>query len=419
MRAGTTASPSAAPHAACTIRSGYVAPVAGPLVVVTAFGELVVNAGVRSATQGVDLATTIGKPVRAAQSGRLVFMQNYRGYAKSAILTAKGGAQTFYAPLYGHTFPKARTVKAGQVFAASGAATLHFEITGDAGLAGGATSQLNPCGLSDGATGTISVLPASPNVSAYFSTFSLDGSPVPSASPFGVVTMTAAAVVPPHTWAYGGVVEPFATGNYYIVLCGNVVFQTGPARFSQLIQFSTTGNPAKLPKLIFFRDPGTQGASLTQDLPVYGNPCPAPAPVSGSFSSWVFNENGQTASGLYWISGDGGSGETMLMSSNDTSVVTVAPASVPIYQTAPPSSPAPSNTFTITATGVGSATITNTNKVSGATAAPISVIVHATPSPAPVPTPLPNTMPSSTPTAAPTASPTPTASPSPTASPTP
>lgn len=400
-------------HAPCAVPRGYAAPLAGTLGVVTAFGELEENpkTGIRWAARGVDLAAKAGQTVHAAQTGRLRYVAQYPPYGKSAILTAKGGAQTLYANLMGKSIPPPRTIKKGEALGKASGPVLHFEITDSTGLNGGARAQLNPCGSSDGATGTISILPASPSANVVFATLSLDSVPLPTQSPGGNVTtpatLTVSKVVPPHNWAWTPYQYGALVGSYYIVLCGNVVFQSGNARSTVLIPGS--GTVPKVPPLVFFRDAGKRGADLTAPLPSpYPRGCPAPAPVSGSYSNWTFNQVGQTA-WAYWSDPAATAGETVTMTVvASPPPVSITPNPAPVDVTPPPYPPPPGSYYTVTAIAVGTSQITNVNS-NGVTLSPITVTVNPTPTPAPVPTPMPNTMPSAspTPTASPTATPTP------------
>src|ERR1700729_418489 len=70
-KATPTPKPTPIPHAACTIRSGFIAPLIGKLDVETAFGQLEETKGIRTAASGVDLGTTRLHHVRAAQTGKV------------------------------------------------------------------------------------------------------------------------------------------------------------------------------------------------------------------------------------------------------------------------------------------------------------------------------------------------------------
>ena len=100
------------------------------------------------------------RPVRAAQTGKARYYSTFRGYQNVAVITAKGGVQILYAPLYfaNKKVPKSRNIRAGQVLARAGSSTLHFEITDGTDPSDPTGEQLNPCGNADGATGTMSIV---------------------------------------------------------------------------------------------------------------------------------------------------------------------------------------------------------------------------------------------------------------------
>ena len=162
-------------HAPCGIRPGYHAPLVGDPAVVTAFGQLEYESKTKvySVAQGVDLASKPGQIVRSAQAGRLAY-RSIEGFRKAAIVTGKNGAQTLYGPLEGNApFPKGKAVAAGAIVGRAERASLHFEITGTQGLAGGRAAQENPCGLADGASGTVSLLPESATANVSLTSFTL------------------------------------------------------------------------------------------------------------------------------------------------------------------------------------------------------------------------------------------------------
>jgi hypothetical protein len=415
-----TASPTQSPtpqvsHAPCAIPSGYKAPLEGKLVVSNAFGELQMSNNVRYAQQGVDLTTRKGDLVRATVSGRIKYFID-PVYGKSALITQPDNAQTFYGNLENPgegKLPKPRKIKTGEVLGRVDGKSFHYEITNTLGRAAGDAAQMNPCGDGDGATGTISIVPdtGGVGVNVAFTAFSLDGTPLPSPSP-GVpitpATLTVAHIVQSagHAWTFSTAEYGPNQGSFYIVLCGNVVFQTGSARYSALLPYPSTG-PVTLPQLVFFRDPGTQG-DLTQSLPgMYPAACPAPAPPYGGGDNIVFNAIGQSWLG-YWV--NAAAIGTMTMTSANAAVATVSPNPAPIVVSAT-YPPVAGTYYAINAAGIGTTQITNVNTVTGETPAPIVVTVRATPSPAPNPTPMLNVVP--------TASPTPKSTTTPTTSPTP
>jgi hypothetical protein len=418
MRGDAKATPTPTPmpivHAACTIRSGFTAPLIGKLVVATAFGQLEFNGTDRSAFSGVDLATTRLHHVRAAQTGKLRYYVSFRGYTSVAVVTAKGGAETLYAPLYfAKKRPHVRSIRAGEILGETGSTTLHFEITDGTDPSSPADEQLNPCGDADGASGTMSIVAASPDANVTFTTFALDGVAFPTPGPGGIVTtpvtMSVTKVGPLHAWSFGtkqfGVVE----GAFNIVLCGNVVFQKGSPRFSPSIP--ATGGNITLPPLVFFRDAGASKNLLTENLPPgYTRACPAAPPVSGSTLNLLMSV-GQIAQGD-WTTADA-SQESMSMTSGSSTVASVSPSPgpVPILTSPPPYPPNTGQYYTITANAVGTTVITDINTTTQVTASPIAVTVRETPTVAPWPTPMPNSM--ATPAPTPTPTTTPTASPSP------
>jgi hypothetical protein len=417
-RATATAGPLV--HAPCTIHDGFKSPLAGKLTVVSAFGELTSDKGLRSVTPGVGLATKVGQIVHAAQAGRAVYLLVRRG-VQEVTVTATDGTKVQYEVLLdknGNGKPfKPHHVKAFEPLGQSAATTLHFKITVPSAVAGAPATQLNPCGPADGATGTISLLPVDAATDAVFATFTLNGVLLPATAPGGLVatpaTLSVTQVVPRSSYGFTTYQYGAVPGSYYVVLCGNVVFATGPnLRYAGPIPVpATTSAPFKLPALVFFRDPGAESALLTEPLPsAYGapaQPCPGPAPPSTQYGNWVLNAIGQSVIGEW-----SGSTGTVAMTVTNPSVATVTPNPAPVDLTPPPYPPPPGTYFSITAAGIGTTSITNVNTVTGATPAAISVTVLATPTPAPAPTPLPNTL--TTPTPVPTATPTPGATATPT-----
>ncbi len=414
-KATPTPKPTPVPHAACAIRSGFIAPLIGKLVVDTAFGQLEEADGVRMAASGVDLATTKLHHVRAAQTGKLRYYRSVHGYQDAAVITAKDGVQTLYAPLYfAKTPPKNRNIRAGEVLGRTGSRTLHFEITDGTDPSDPAGEQLNPCGNADGATGTMSIVTTGADVNVTFTTFELDGVAFPTAAPSGLVTtpvtMTVAKVGPPHSWGFGTTEFGVTPGSFNIVLCGNVVFQTGDPRFT--LQISPTSGKFTTPPLVFFRDAGSPSTNnLMENLPpLFNRPCPAPPPVSGSVYDLIMTV-GQIAQGN-WTTTDAAP-ESMSMTSGAPTIASVSPSPgpVPILTSPPPYPPVPGDYYTINASAVGTAVITDINITTMVTASPIAVTVRPTPTVAPWPTPMPNSVATPVPTPTPTASPTPSSSP--------
>jgi hypothetical protein len=417
-KATPTPKPTPIPHAACTIRSGFIAPLIGKLDVETAFGQLEETKGIRTAASGVDLGTTRLHHVRAAQTGKVRYYRSIRGYQDAAVITAKDGVQMLYAPLsFAKSPPKNRTIRAGEALGKTGSRTLHFEITDGTDPSDPAGEQLNPCGNADGATGTMSIVPSSSDaiaadVNVAFTTFELDGVEFPTPGPGGIVTMPVAMTVskvgPLHGWGFGTKQFGVTTGSFNIVLCGNVVFQTGDPRFSTTVPPTGT---VTLPHLVFFRDAGSSSNDLSENLPPsFTRACPAPPPVGGSTYNLIMTV-GQIAQGD-WTTSDA-SPESMTMTSGSPTIASVSPSPGPVavLTSPPPYPPNAGQYYAITANATGSTVITNFNITTMATAAPITVTVLPTPTIAPWPTPMPNSIATPVPTPTPTASPTPTPSP--------
>ena len=406
-------------HAPCTILPSLHAPIKGSSPVVVAFGELRMNsAKTRYAFAGVEYAYHGGKYVLAATSGKATYLGNVSGLGESIVIKTESGIETLYAgfgrPVKGFLKTPHRRVKAGQIIAIAGTQPLRFEYA-PAGnvLAGG--MQSNPCGSgSDVAGGTISVMPVDVAVLARFHALSLDGTPLPpGAYPTGspdVATpsnLSVASVVVAHAAAPSVYEHSDAFGGFYIVLCGNVVFATGHARYAGPFPYpNPTASSAaplirqSLPPLVFFRDAGELGKSLTVPLPApYRRACPAPAPGDFyTFTSPVFNQIGQTKYVYYTANSPapGGTpvtGDTVTFASGNNDIVTVNPASpspLPVFPTQPPAWPPPSPRADMKAMGRGTTTITVFDSSCLCSDAPISVTVNPTPTPAEIPTPIPN-----------------------------
>lgn len=83
---------------------------------------------------GLDIAAPYGTPVRAAESGKIIFAGRYRGYGKMVIIRHSGGYSTRYGHLSRIKAKYGQRVRQGQVIGyvgKSGLATgphLHFEI---------------------------------------------------------------------------------------------------------------------------------------------------------------------------------------------------------------------------------------------------------------------------------------------------
>jgi hypothetical protein len=401
--------------------------VKGTPSIVIAFGQLVMTgAGVRYAFPGVEFAYHGGKYVYAATSGKATYYQSLSGYGQAIVVKSATGAETLYAgfgrPVKQFLKSARIKVKSGQVIALAGVSPLRFEYAPSAGVLSAGT-QSNPCGSgSNGAGGTISLMPTDVAVYARFHALSLDATPLPpvvyaTGSPFypigspDVATpsqLSVANVVVAHAAVPSIYEHSDVFSGFYVVLCGNVVFATGPARYAGPFTYpNPTASPTvplvtpSLPPLVFFRDAGQLGKSLTAPLPApYARACPAPAPGNFYFfSSPVFNEVGQTKYAYYVAyqptpPATPVPNDTVTFSSNSTGIVTIVPSSpspLPVFQYPPTSAwPPPSPRADITATGVGTATITVTDSSCSTCDGPISVTVNPTPTPAPVPSPIAN-----------------------------
>lgn len=412
-------------HAPCAIASPLRSPVKGTPPIVVAFGELLMNsAKTRYAFPGVEFAYHGGKYVLAATSGKATYLPNVTKLGQAIVVKTQSGVETLYAgfarPVKAFLKTPHRSVKAGQVIAIAGAQPFLFEyaLSGNVLKAG---TQTNPCG-SGGTTasGTISVMPVNVAVYARFHTLSLDGTPQPpvvypsGAYPAGspdVATpsnLSVASVVVTHVAAPTVYEHSDAFSNYYVVLCGNVVFATGAARYRGPFTYpKPTSSPSlplvapSLPPLVFFRDAGELGKELVAPLPApYGRACPAPAPANlYAFGSPVFNWVGQTKYVYYVVNQPSPPAtpipnDTVTFSSSSTSIVTIVPSSpspLPVFQYAPMSAwPPPSPRADMTAAGVGTATITVFDSSCSCNDPSISVTVNPTPTPAEIPTPIPN-----------------------------
>lgn len=382
------------------------------------------SAKVRYAFPGVEFAYHGGKYVFAATSGKATYFANVAGLGQAIVMQTQSGVETLYAG-FGHpvrSFLKTphRRVKAGQVIAIAGSQPLLFEYA----LAGNvldAGTQTNPCGSgSDSASGTMSVMPLDVAVYARFHTLSLDGTPLPTVTyPSGSYPAGSPDVATPANLSVAGVLAAHVAiptvyehsdvfSSYYVVLCGNVVFATGPARYHEFAYPNPTSSSVlplvtpSLPPLVFFRDAGELGKTLTMPLPPpYNRACPAPAPANFyTFTSPVFNQVGQTKYVYYNANTPApGStstplaGDTVTFTVSDTGVVTMTPMSpspLPVFPTPPPVWPPPSPRADMRAAKVGTATIAVMDSSCTCTDAPIAVTVNPTPTPAEIPTPIPN-----------------------------
>jgi hypothetical protein len=397
-------------HAPCVFESGLRRPVALSAPVAIAFGQLMVASdSSRYAYPGVAFAYRAGKSIYAATRGRATYLPNQAGVGPSIVVAGAGGMQTLYAgfarPVH-QLLKGSINVKAGQVVAVAGRGNVRFEYAPSGNVLEPGT-QANPCGSgNNGANGSASVLPQNVAVYARFHALSLDATPLPtgaypSASP-DVATpaqLAVASVTTGHTLSPAVYERSDTWSSYYVVLCGNVVFATGPARYAGPFPYpSPTASsapplvvPSPLPKLVFFRDPGTQGSSLVAPLPSpYPRGCPAPPPADVyQLSSQTFYQVGQTEFLWYWCSVQP---DTLTLTPSNAGVVSVTPTSLPAFGSPPPPNwPPPSPRADLTATGVGSATIAVSDPGCSGSDGTIDVTVMATPTPAPVPTVMPNT----------------------------
>lgn len=402
-----------AAHAPCTISPPLHSPVTGTPPIVLAFGELLMNsAKMRYAFPGVEFAYHGGKYVFAATPGKATYLRDAAGLGPAIVIKTQNGAETlvsgFAHPVKAFLKTSRRRVKAGQVIAIAGMQPLRFEYS-PAGKILDAGTQSNPCGSgSNAAGGTISVMPSNVAVYARFHALSLDGipqspGPYPSGSPD--VATPSNILVDDVVVAHSAVASVYERSDvfseFYVVLCGNVVFAKGPARYAGPFTYGDpTASPAaplvtpSLPPLVFFRDPGELAKTLVTKLPApYGRACPAPAPGNFyTFANPIFNWIGQSKY-VYYTSNSQTSGDTVTFAVSTPAVVTVNPASpspLPVFATIPPPWPPPSPRADITATGVGSGTITVYDSSCQCTDAPITVTVNPTPTAAEIPTPIPN-----------------------------
>lgn len=77
--------------------------------------------GVRRFHNGIDLANSVGTPIRAAAAGRVVHVETQVGnYGKFIIITHPGGFQTLYAHLDSFSVRNGQTVSRGQVIGSMG-----------------------------------------------------------------------------------------------------------------------------------------------------------------------------------------------------------------------------------------------------------------------------------------------------------
>lgn len=419
VRPSVTIDAKKAGHAPCSISPPLHSPVKATPAIVVAFGELRMNsAKTRYAFPGVEFAYHGGKYVFAATSGKATYLADAAGLGPAIVIKTQSGVETvvsgFAHPVKSFLKTPHRRVKGGQVIAIAGTQPLRFQYAPTGNVLGTGT-QANPCGSAgNAASGTISVMPSDVAVYARFHALSLDGipespGPYPSGSP-DVATpenLVVRDVAVSHSIVASVYEHSDVFSAFYIVLCGNVVFAKGPARYAGPFPYTnpTASSAAplvtpSLPPLVFFRDSGKLGKTLVAPLPApYGRACPAPAPGNFyTFSAPVFNWIGQSKFVYYTANTPAPgatpvSGDTVTFAVSTPGIVTVNPVSpspLPVFPTLPPAWPPPSPRADITATGVGKATISVFDSSCQCTDAPISVTVNPTPTPADIPTPIPN-----------------------------
>lgn len=94
--------------------------------------------GIRRFHNGIDLAASIGTPVRAARAGRVVHVENQPGnYGRFVIIRHDGGYQTLYAHLESYSVRVGQSVNQGQQIGSMGntgrstGSHLHFSVIKD------------------------------------------------------------------------------------------------------------------------------------------------------------------------------------------------------------------------------------------------------------------------------------------------
>jgi hypothetical protein len=415
LRPSSAQIPETLVHAPCTLLGLLKRPTATAPIVTLAFGQLmekrVNKVPTRYASTGVRFANASGKRVLASTGGVARGYADLPGYGQTIVVRTASGAETLYGDLssFAIHFPKDNrvSVKAGQVIAYSGKTNLAFAYAPSGGVLGDGT-QINPCGTgsSNGAAATINLLPANIAVYARMHSLSVDGvmqspGPYPAGNPDVATpsTIVSANVAKPTTLGTTVYERSDQWSDYYVVLCGNAVFATGPARYAGPFSYPWNdvqvplATPA-LPKVVFFRDAGTQGNSLVMQLPApspepNGAPCPAPPPANTyTYTSTTFYAPGQTV-WLRYVSNNGQSGDTVAFTSDDATVAIASPSPLSVYATSPPAWP-PGNHTNLIAKATGSTTISVYDSSCGCSDPSIAITVVATPSPAPVPTPIPN-----------------------------
>lgn len=400
-------------HAACTLAPGLKIPLTGTPVVATAFGQLMVDAqGTRYANPSVIFKYAAGRRVYASTGGVAHWYPALAGFGKTIVIHNASGVETLYGDLERATITFSKHgiagVKAGQQIALSGASNLPFEYARSGSVIAAGT-QNNPCGsaANDGASATIDVMPQNVAVYARFHALSVDGvaespGPYPVSSPDVATpaTIASAHVVTPSTLAATVYERSDVWSNYYLVLCGNAAFATGPARYAGPFTYDENNTyvvqaQPSPPPVVFFRDAGDQAAALTAPLPQQaGVPAPAAgcpaAPPANVYvgTSLTYNQVGQTSWVYYWCNI---APDSVTFTSNDPEVAIATPSPLTDYPAPQPNWPPPINHTDFIAKGIGSATIAVADvQCALSNDKPINVVVNATPSPAPAPTPMSN-----------------------------
>ncbi len=392
------------------MRSGLSSPVAGAIVVDTAYGELFKTAkGARYVSSVAAFAYPAKKNVLSAMTGTARYYPALTGFGKTIIVTRSDGAQTLYAGIASLKIAFKKNVAhvlAGHAMALSAGPALRFAYAPAGGVVK-ASSRSNPCGSGNtAATATVSVMPENVAVYARFHALTVNGVPVsPGPFPSGNPDVGTPASIASSNVAVPATLSPTVYersdtfASYYVVLCGNAAFASGPARYAGPYAYANSqtsvvyATPSPLPQVLFFTDPGANGADLTAQLPLPAGQadsaaCPA-APPANFYNQYAltFNEVGQT----YWVWYSCSiSPDTIALTPANTSVVTASPSPLTEYSSPQPNWPPPQYRADFTAKGVGGTTVTPSDSDCPDNDTAIAVTVNATPSPAPTPTAMPN-----------------------------
>jgi len=397
------------------MRAGLTSPVSGKPVVATAFGELLATSkGTRYAYSAVDFAYPAKKNVLSAMTGTARYYPALPNFGRALVVTGAHGAQTLYAGISKVKLAlkdgRAHVV-AGHAMALSSGPVLRFAYAPKGNVVA-ASARGNPCGAGNAtASGTVSVMPANVAVYARFHQMTIDGVPVspgpyPSGNPdvatpltISTTGVTSASTLLPTVYE-----DSDTWSSYYVVLCGNAVFATGaheryagPFPYAESNSYVVDAVPSPLPQVVFFTDPGNNGAQLTEQLPQQtgqsaATACPAAPPPDFYVQYRVtFNEVGQTYWAYFWCSLP----DSITLTSADTSVATVSPSPLQDYSSPQPDWPPPAQRADFTAKSAGSTQISVDDPNCPAPAptgngTPFAIVVNPTPSPAPLPTAIPN-----------------------------